>query len=194
MPSREQGRGPPAVLWGRRWWTTALQLAESYARVANVSTNNTRERIMRRSTTAAAGIFITAGLSFGFSGTALADEHNCGDYATQEEAQAALEADPSDPEGLDADDDDIACEDLPTGEAAPTGGNAGSTGGDAGSTGGEAGSTGGQVSEQPQGGVAAGDGSALDDRTGLSYVLGGTALAAAGGAAFAARRSSRTNA
>ncbi len=35
---------------------------------------------------------------------------DCADFATQAEAQAELDADPSDPNGLDADDDGIACE------------------------------------------------------------------------------------
>lgn len=39
-----------------------------------------------------------------------ADDLNCDDFATQEEAQAELEKDPSDPHGLDADNDGIACE------------------------------------------------------------------------------------
>jgi hypothetical protein len=39
---------------------------------------------------------------------------NCDDFATQEDAQAELDADPSDPNGLDGyDDDGIACESLP---------------------------------------------------------------------------------
>ena len=37
------------------------------------------------------------------------------DYATQEEAQAVYNQDPSDPNGLDDDDDGIACETLPSG-------------------------------------------------------------------------------
>lgn len=43
------------------------------------------------------------------------------DYATQEEAQAVYNQDPSDPNGLDDDDDGIACETLPSGgtSAAP---------------------------------------------------------------------------
>ena len=40
---------------------------------------------------------------------------NCSDFATQEEAQAHLEADPNDPDGLDRDKDGIACENLPSG-------------------------------------------------------------------------------
>jgi hypothetical protein len=35
---------------------------------------------------------------------------DCADFATQEEAQAEFDADPSDPNGLDADDDGEACE------------------------------------------------------------------------------------
>ena len=45
---------------------------------------------------------------------------NCADFASQEEAQATLDADPSDPNGLDADGDGIACEDLDGEEPTPT--------------------------------------------------------------------------
>ncbi|TFV55474.1 CHRD domain-containing protein [Geodermatophilus sp. DF01-2] len=52
-----------------------------------------------------------------------------------------------------------------------------------------------QVSTQPVGAVAAGDGSSsADGGSALPYVLGGLGLTAAGGAAFAARRSSRATA
>jgi hypothetical protein len=37
---------------------------------------------------------------------------DCADFATQREAQVVLERDPSDPNGLDADNDGIACEEL----------------------------------------------------------------------------------
>src|SRR5215213_9666794 len=40
---------------------------------------------------------------------------NCSSFATQEEAQAELDRNPSDPNGLDGDDDGSACEDLPSG-------------------------------------------------------------------------------
>ncbi|MBR8640609.1 excalibur calcium-binding protein [Streptomyces tuirus] len=43
-------------------------------------------------------------------------DRNCGDFAFQEDAQAALDADPSDPDRLDEDqgpDDGVACEALP---------------------------------------------------------------------------------
>ena len=45
------------------------------------------------------------------------DAGACGAYATQEEAQAALEADPSDPAGLDPDGNGVACESLPSAAA-----------------------------------------------------------------------------
>jgi len=42
-------------------------------------------------------------------------DRNCGDFATQEEAQAVLNSNPSDPNNLDGDNDGSACEDLPSG-------------------------------------------------------------------------------
>ena len=51
-----------------------------------------------------------------------AQDLNCDDFATQEEAQAVLNADPSDPFGLDGNDNDgIACESLPSGGGASVG-------------------------------------------------------------------------
>jgi len=47
--------------------------------------------------------------------TALAQDLDCSAFSTQPEAQAVLDADPSDPNGLDGDDDGIACESLPSG-------------------------------------------------------------------------------
>jgi micrococcal nuclease len=44
-----------------------------------------------------------------------AGDLNCSDFATQPEAQAALNSDPSDPNNLDADNDGVACESLPGG-------------------------------------------------------------------------------
>lgn len=47
---------------------------------------------------------------------------NCDDFSSQEEAQAVLDADPSDPHGLDGNDDDgLACEGLPRGTSAVSG-------------------------------------------------------------------------
>ncbi|MCX6464321.1 MAG: excalibur calcium-binding domain-containing protein [Pseudonocardiales bacterium] len=45
------------------------------------------------------------------AGTPATGDRDCPDFATQALAQAALNADPTDPERLDADDDGIACED-----------------------------------------------------------------------------------
>lgn len=137
---------------------------------------------MRRRTTAAAGVLITAALSFGFSGTANAADLNCSDFATQAEAQASLNSTPGDPNGLDRDKDGIACETLPGSGGTQAASEDGTLTGAA------------QVSTRPAGAVAAGDGSSSDDGSALPYVLGGVAFAAAGGAAVAARRSSRTTA
>lgn len=40
---------------------------------------------------------------------------NCSDFSTQQEAQAVLDADPSDPNGLDGEGDGVPCESLPGG-------------------------------------------------------------------------------
>jgi hypothetical protein len=132
---------------------------------------------MRLRSTAAAGVFITAALSIGFSGTANAADLNCSDFATQAEAQAAFNATPGDPNGLDRDGDGIACETLP-----------GATGVQAVSEDSTVLGTA-QVTTRPAGAVAAGDGSSSTDGSTLPYVLGGMALVGAGGAAVAARRS-----
>jgi hypothetical protein len=48
------------------------------------------------------------------------DVLNCEDFQFQEDAQEVFDQDPSDPNGLDGDDDGIACEDLSSrGEPAP---------------------------------------------------------------------------
>ncbi|HEX2300516.1 MAG TPA: excalibur calcium-binding domain-containing protein [Pseudonocardiaceae bacterium] len=56
-----------------------------------------------------------AALLVGISGTALAAQNlNCDDFTYQEDAQAVYDANPSDPHGLDGDDNDgLACESLP---------------------------------------------------------------------------------
>lgn len=46
---------------------------------------------------------------------------DCDDFATQAEAQAELDRDPSDPHGLDSDGDGVACESLAGGESPDTG-------------------------------------------------------------------------
>jgi hypothetical protein len=130
---------------------------------------------MRRST-AAAGVLIAAVLSFGSAGTAQAADLDCKDFPSRAAAQADLTSNPSDPNGLDADHDGQACEDFDYPAAA-------------------AAATSSQVTTRPAGAVAAGDGSVAEQPgSALPYVLGGVALTAAGGAAFAARRSARASA
>jgi hypothetical protein len=45
--------------------------------------------------------------------TAQSGDLDCADFDSQAEAQAELRSDPSDPNGLDAEDDGVACESLP---------------------------------------------------------------------------------
>lgn len=118
-----------------------------------------------------------AGIAMTTAGPAWALERDCADFASRADAQAALEADPTDPGMLDADHDGVACEDH---AYPPTAGTAGSSGG-------------GQVTTPPVGGVATGDGSTAGTDV-LPVVVGGLGLAAAGGAAFAARRTARGSA
>ena len=129
---------------------------------------------MRLRNTAAAGVLFAAVLSIG-TGSASAADLNCSNFATQEEAQTVYNADPSDPNGLDRDKDGIACETLPGNVSSEDDTVLGTS----------------QVSTRPAGSVAAGDGSSTDGGFTLPYVLGGLALAGAGGAAVAARRSAR---
>ena len=83
-------------------------------------------------------------LTFGMTTSASASGHNCENYQFQEDAQAVYNADPSDPNGLDGNDNDgRACESLPsrgtssgggstdTGSGTGTGGGSGTTGGGA---------------------------------------------------------------
>jgi len=138
---------------------------------------------MRVLSTATTGVLTVAALAFLFGGTAqAADDKNCSDFATQQEAQAYLASTPGDPSNLDSDDDGIACETLTSGGTTQAASEDGTTTG-----------TTTQITRRPQGAIAAGDGSSSDGGS-LRYVVGGVALTAAGGAAFAARRSSRATA
>jgi hypothetical protein len=139
---------------------------------------------MSRRTTAAAGVLLAGVLSFGISGTAhAANIYNCPDFVTQADAQAVYDADRSDPNLLDRDKDGQACEDNDYVAHHGTVTSAMALG------------TTGQVTSRPAGAVAAGDGSvSANPSTALPYLAGGLALAGAGGAAFAARRSRRVSA
>lgn len=69
--------------------------------------------LLRRTLVLAASVAIAG---FAYVGTASAQtDLNCSDFSTQQEAQAELAADPSDPHGLDRDGDGLACESLPDG-------------------------------------------------------------------------------
>jgi len=133
-----------------------------------------------RTRTLAAGVLAAATISIGFTGTASAADLDCGNFPNQAAAQATLLADPSDPNGLDRDNDGLACETF-----AYAAGSATSTDGQAVIVA--------QVANRPSGGVAAGDGSS-SDASALPYVLGGLAFVGAGGAAFASKRTSRATA
>lgn len=61
--------------------------------------------------------FLSILLIFGSAQVVFANDLNCSDFNTQQEAQAHLDADPSDPDGLDRDKDGIACEHLPDGDS-----------------------------------------------------------------------------
>lgn len=108
---------------------------------------------------------------------------DCEDFASQQEAQAAYNQDTSDPNGLDADDDGLACEDFDYTNGVGATGNP-PTGGDGGAT------TGGQTtdigSDQYAGEDVADDGGMtnLPDTGGFSlgsFALGAGALLIAGG-------------
>jgi hypothetical protein len=120
-------------------------------------------------------VFVGFVLAIGsFATTNAQDTYDCSDFATQEEAQAVYDADPSDPSGLDGpigpDNDTrgtpgVACESLPSGGGAGTGGGGtegGSTGGESSGagTGGTTSTTipttgvGAAVTQSPAGGIA----------------------------------------
>ena len=111
-------------------------------------------------------IALTAGLALSLPGTASAADVDCAAFPSRAAAQAALEADRTDPDDLDTDEDGKACETYDYSARGSTT----------------------QVVTVPAGAVAAGDGSAADDGPGLlPVVLGGLAVAAAGGAVLARR-------
>ena len=75
-------------------------------------------RVVRLMVLSVASLVI-AGLASG-SAMAQTDERDCRDYASQSEAQAALRADPTDPNNLDEDTDGVACDDFDYGPVAGT--------------------------------------------------------------------------
>jgi hypothetical protein len=107
---------------------------------------------------------------------AAAQDLDCRNFATQAEAQAVLDQDPSDPNGLDRDNDGIACESLPGSSSS-------------------SGSAGQGTSALPAGGVDAGAGGmaspAGDNRVAAMWVAtagAGAAFVVVGGAMAWRRR------
>jgi hypothetical protein len=123
--------------------------------------------------TFAAAITVAVVAALPLAGTAFAADRDCADFATQAEAQAALQ--PGDPERLDRDNDGIACE---TQQYAATGATGSADSGDDD-----------QVSVKPAGGVETGGGPESALSTGLAVAIG--AAAAGGVGAVAVRRFAR---
>ena len=68
---------------------------------------------MCRRMTVAVLAALALGLLVGAGPAHAQDALNCDDFANQEQAQANLAANPSDPNRLDTDNDGVACEELP---------------------------------------------------------------------------------
>jgi hypothetical protein len=137
--------------------------------------------LFRRTFTTAAAV---AGLAFlgpvslasAQPATQLAADLNCGDFQYQEDAQAVLNQNPSDPNHLDEDHDGVACESLPhrpqqhtTTTTKPHTTPKSTT---------KKATTGSQVKVKPVGGVATGGGEP-DEGTPGTLLLSGALLAAA---------------
>jgi hypothetical protein len=120
-------------------------------------------------------------------------DRDCSDFATQAEAQEALDSTSGDPERLDEDDDGIACETLPAGSS---GGGSDSDDSDsddsdsddsASDDSDEDDDNNDQVTDVPRGGVETGDGTATGDVTNPA-VIALSAIGALGVGIAAARR------
>ena len=128
-----------------------------------------------RSTLAAA--LLTATVSVPLAGAAAAADLDCADFPNQAAAQVVLDADPAGQRDVDRNGNGIACETYPYGRVAVSRGD--------------------QVATPPVGGVDTGDGSSAGRTTStdggpLGHLVGGLALAAAGAAALASRRTTRS--
>lgn len=141
------------------------------------------------STTAVAGLTLAGSLLFVGPASASAADLDCADFASQADAQAHYMANPSDPDGLDADDDGVACEnhanysnaarnEVPIGTPVQNGGDEDDED---------------QVATPPQGGVATGGGSTTGVEHAGLLMAGGLALTVGvGGLVTAAARRSRS--
>lgn len=132
--------------------------------------------------------------TFPMAGVALAQDRDCPDFTSQQDAQAALDTSPYDDELLDADGDRIACED----HFADGYGNGGDDPDDsAGTSAGTNAGSGGDTSdsddgEPPVGPVETGAGGTADDRGGAApLALAGASTLVIAGMLVAALRSGR---
>ncbi|BFV55335.1 hypothetical protein KCMC57_up04390 [Kitasatospora sp. CMC57] len=146
---------------------------------------------MRIALAAGAALLISsAGLPL--AGVAHAQDRDCPEFQTQPEAQAVFNMDRSDPNGLDADHDGIACESLPAGLPAAAAPSGGASPGAAASPAGPANTATPAPlvppAPAPHGAVAAGTGPAESGSTTLAFSLGAAAALAAGGAVAVRRR------
>lgn len=123
----------------------------------------------------AGAAILVAGATLSIAGVANAQgDRNCSDFSSQAEAQQFFENTQGDPHGLDADNDGIACEELPGPSDvvdAP-----------------------GPVQQTPVGGIDTGDGSTVDDSDNLTLLLGLAGLGAASATTVVVvRRARRTS-
>ena len=137
--------------------------------------------MFKRSAVATAATALAVAYLFTIGPSAAAQQDlNCDDFATQEEAQAEFNRDPSDPNGLDGNDNDgIACESLPSGSSGGGGGEGAGSGTIGRSSGGsDSGGT-------PRGGVETGAGGTASQDSGASswgwFAVVGAAAVTAGG-------------
>lgn len=152
-------------------------------------------RSLRTCTSTSVGGLMLAGM-IAMAGPASAqDDQNCADFASQADAQAHYRANTSDPDGLDRDNDGIACENYTSysdgsTDMTPIGTGTTNESDDTPST--DAGETDGDDEDtmvMPEGGVATGGGSTSGIEHGGLLVAGGLALTiGAGGTILAARR------
>lgn len=123
-----------------------------------------------------AAVVLASSACLPLAGAALAQgDRDCPDFATQEQAQSALQ--PGDPERLDGDDDGIACENRPASGGSSTSDQLdGSSSGISG--------TGQDGAAPPSGGVEAGHGGMAQDGVGPAWpwvlFVGGAAVAGSG--------------
>jgi hypothetical protein len=103
------------VTWPAGPFSALVARLLSEGRKAGVRVLVIVQRPMPRSWTAwcAVRVSFSVGPGAGAALAAGADVHDCGDFEYQEDAQDVYDADPSDPNRLDADDDGLACETLP---------------------------------------------------------------------------------